>query len=134
MISHATALRIFKFGMIGVVGFCVDSAVLLFGTEIIGLDPYTARVISYIAAASATWLGNRIFTFADRPKGAVAKQWMLFVAFNAIGFAFNYSTYVLLVSNIPYVHDNLIWGVAGGALVGMVVNYIASTRFIFPAT
>lgn len=93
MINKETALRIIKFGFIGVIGFCVDSGVLLLGTKILNLDPYSARIISYLVAATTTWLGNRLLTFADRPKTPLAKQWLLFLSLNAVGFAVNYTTY-----------------------------------------
>jgi putative flippase GtrA len=134
MISKATALRFFKFGMIGMLGFAVDSLVLLFGTNILSLDPYTARIISYLAAATTTWLGNRMFTFSDRPKTPIAKQWVLFLVLNGIGFVINYSTYAFLVAQYPYIYAHPVWAVAAGSLTGMVFNYVASTRFVFRAT
>lgn len=134
MINKETALRIIKFGFIGVIGFCVDSGVLLFGTKILNLDPYSARIISYLAAATTTWLGNRLLTFADRPKTPLAKQWLLFLSLNAVGFAVNYTTYAVLVASFAYIYANPTWAVAAGSLAGMVLNYVASTRVIFPRT
>ncbi len=134
MIKKETALRLIKFGFIGVIGFCVDSGVLLFGTKILNLDPYSARIISYLVAASTTWLGNRLLTFADRPKTPLAKQWALFLSLNAVGFAVNYTTYAVLVAQFPYIYAHPVWAVAAGSLAGMVLNYVASTRIIFPKT
>ncbi len=124
-------LRFFKFGIVGTLGFVVDSAVLLFGTDILGLDPYSARIISYVVAASTTWAGNRFFTFQDRPKAPAGRQWSLFVAVCAIGFAINYGTYVLLLNTMPIVREFPVWGVAAGAIAGMFFNFVASSRFVF---
>jgi putative flippase GtrA len=132
MLTPETLKRIIKFGMIGTVGFMVDAAVLWVCTKTFGLDPYTARLISYVVAATATWMGNRLFTFADRPKTSIAKQWLSFLMFNACGFVVNYSVYAMLVANIPYVYEHPVWAVAAGSLAGMTINYVASTRFIFP--
>ncbi len=134
MMISATALRFLKFGFIGIIGFAVDSAVVLFGIFFLHLDPYTARVISYIAAATTTWLGNRVLTFADRPKQRPAKQWLLFLAVNGPGMVVNYLVYALLVSQFPYIYENPVWAVAAGSLAGMVLNYVASSRFVFPST
>lgn len=134
MINKETALRIIKFGFIGVIGFCVDSGVLLLGTKILNLDPYSARIISYLVAATTTWLGNRLLTFADRPKTPLAKQWLLFLSLNAVGFAVNYTTYAVLVGQFAYIYAHPVWAVAAGSLAGMVLNYVASTRVIFPRT
>ena len=132
MISKVMAIRLLKFGFIGVIGFVVDSAVLLLGTNVLGLDPYTGRIISFIVAATTTWIGNRLLTFADRPKTRLAKQWLLFLMVNGPGMLVNNSVYVLLVSQFPYIHDHPVWAVAAGSLGGMVFNYVASSRFVFP--
>lgn len=138
MISKATALRFLKFGFIGGIGFVVDSAVLLCGTKVLGLDPYTARIISYVIAATTTWFGNRIFTFADRQTHRqakqIAKQWLLFLTVNGPGMLVNNGVYVLLVSQFPYIYEHPVWAVAAGSLAGMVFNYVASSRFVFPST
>lgn len=134
MIQHPTVLRFLKFGFIGGIGFVVDSAVLLFGTKILNLDPYSARLISYLVAASTTWLGNRLLTFADRAKTPLAKQWVLFLALNAVGFAINYTTYALLVAHFPYIYAYPVWAVAAGSCAGMLFNYVAASRFVFPKT
>ncbi len=138
MISKATALRFLKFGLIGGIGFVVDSTVLLLGTKILNLDPYTARIISFIVAATTTWFGNRIFTFADRPKQRqakqMAKQWLLFLSVNGPGMLVNNGVYVFLVSQYPYIYEHPVWAVAAGSLAGMVFNYVASSRFVFPST
>jgi putative flippase GtrA len=132
MISKAIILRLAKFGFIGVIGFAVDSAVLLCGTNIFGLDLYSARIISYVVAATTTWLGNRLLTFADRPKTSLVKQWATFLALNGVGFLANYTVYAVLVAQFPYIYEHPVWAVAVGSLAGMMFNYVASTRFIFP--
>lgn len=132
MIFTATFLRMFKFGCVGVMGFAVDSGVLLFCIKIIGLDPYSARIISYIVAATATWFGNRMLTFADRPKTGRRRQWLLFLAANGPGMLVNNSVYALAISHIPYVYDNPVWAVAAGSVAGMLLNYVAATRLVFP--
>lgn len=127
-----TFIRFFKFGIIGTLGFVVDSAVLMACTKLLGMDPYTGRAISYVAAASATWAGNRFFTFRDRPQASAGKQWGLFVAVNALGFAINYGTYAVLLETVQAVRDFPVWGVAAGAIAGMFFNFAASSRLVFP--
>lgn len=126
-----TFFRFFKFGLIGTLGFVVDSAVLMLCTEMLKLDPYTGRIISYLAAATCTWAGNRFFTFKDRPQASAGKQWGLFVAVNALGFAINYGTYALLLETVEAVRAFPVWGVAAGAIAGMFFNYAASSRLVF---
>jgi len=52
-----------KFGMVGIIGFFVDSYALYGFMDFLGLDLYVGRLASYLVAATATWALNRIFTF-----------------------------------------------------------------------
>jgi len=127
--------RIAAFGCIGVLGLVVDIATLRCATQLFGFNPYAGRVLSYLVAATSTWLGNRSLTFADRPQPTTAqarsKQWLLFLALNAIGFAINYGTYAVLLNYVPLVHDHLFLGVAAGSLAGMGFNFVAANWVVF---
>jgi putative flippase GtrA len=126
----ATALQFLKFGVVGTIGFVVDSAVLYAGLAL-GLGLYLGRAVSYLAAATTTWALNRAWTFRGQGSGPAAKQWATFVAVNLIGFACNYGTYAALVSTMPLVARHPIIGVAAGSLAGMVGNFVLSRRFVF---
>ncbi len=126
--------EMFRFGLVGVAGFVVDAGVLQ-GLLALGAGPYEGRLVSYVAAASATFLLNRAFTFRDRPKSATPmRQWVLFLALNLVGFACNYGTYAALVAWVPLVAAWPVLGVAAGSLAGMVGNFLLSRRFVFGAT
>jgi putative flippase GtrA len=126
-------VEMLRFGVVGVAGFVVDSAVLL-GMLALGLGPYAGRVVSYVAAASATFALNRAWTFRHRPASAdPLRQWALFLALNLVGFACNYGTYVALIATAPFVERNPVIGVAAGSLAGMVGNFVLSRRFVFGA-
>lgn len=120
-----------RFTMVGVVGFAVDSAVLYLCLHGFGLDPYRGRVVSYLAAASATWYLNRRITFADRsPPG---RQWARFIATNALGALVNYGSYSAVVALLPAGTWIPLLGVAVGALAGLGFNFTASRRYVFKA-
>jgi putative flippase GtrA len=128
---RATIEQFLRFGVVGTVGFLVDSAVLL-GMMALGLGPYGGRVLSYIAAASATFALNRAWTFRDARRDApVARQWGRFLALNLVGFAANYGTYAALVASLPAVAQYPVLGVAAGSLAGMFINFGLSRRFVF---
>ena len=99
----ATLRQFVKFGMVGAIGFLVDSGVLKLCIEAFGLDPYTGRVISFILAASTTWFCNRIFTFRGQNNDAIHQQWLKFVIVSAGGFVFNYGAYAILMKTQPLV-------------------------------
>ncbi len=125
-----TALQFGRFGVVGTVGFLVDTAVL-YGALALGLGLYSGRALSYVAAATTTWALNRLWTFRGRGEGPALRQWALFLAVNLIGFASNYGTYAVLVAAVPQVAENPILGVAAGSLAGMAGIFLLSLRYVF---
>ncbi len=119
-----------RFGVVGVAGLVVDIAVLL-AAMALGLDKYSGRVVSYLAAVTATFSLNRAWTFRERRGGgAVGAQWARFALLNLVGFAANYGTYALLVS-LTATHP--VVAVAAGAVAGMGFNFVLSRRYVFQA-
>ena len=120
-----------RFGVVGTVGFVVDSAVLL-AMLWVGLGPYGGRVVSYLAAASTTFALNRAWTFRSAARDApVAAQWGRFVLLNLVGFVANYGTYAVLIATTAVVAAHPVLGVAAGSLAGMFINFGLSRRFVF---
>ncbi len=123
----------FLFGVVGTIGFVIDSAVLL-GAMALGAGPYFGRVLSYLAAATGTYALNRLWTFRDRAGDApMARQWALFLLVNLVGFACNYGTYAALVTWVEVVQRYPVLGVAAGSLAGLAGNFLLSRRFVFAA-
>ncbi|NMJ44025.1 GtrA family protein [Roseomonas sp. JC162] len=120
-----------RFGVVGVIGFVVDTAVLYAGLAL-GAGLYLGRAVSYVAAATATWALNRAWTFRGRGTGGpIHRQWLLFVVVNLGGFVLNYGTYALLVTFVPTVAAHPVLGVAAGALAGMFANFALSRQIVF---
>jgi putative flippase GtrA len=128
-----TLLQFGRFGVVGTIGFLVDTAVL-YGGMALGLGLYSGRAVSYVAAATTTWGLNRIWTFRGQGGGPVLRQWALFLAVNLVGFACNYGTYAALVASVAFVAQHPVIGVAAGSLAGMIGNFLLSRRFVFGAT
>jgi putative flippase GtrA len=125
-----TVLQFLRFGVVGTIGFVVDTAVLYAGLAL-GLGLYGGRAVSYLAAATTTWALNRAWTFRGQGQAPVIRQWALFVAINLVGFAFNYGTYAALIATVAFVAQYPVIGVAAGSLAGMLGNFLLSRRFVF---
>ncbi|WP_211844572.1 GtrA family protein [Neoroseomonas eburnea] len=123
-------LEFMRFGIVGTIGFVVDTAVL-YGALALGGGLYLGRAISYVSAATTTWGLNRVWTFRGRGSGPVHRQWALFLVVNLVGFALNYGTYALLVSLVPLVAAHPVLGVAAGSIAGMFTNFALSRRLVF---
>jgi putative flippase GtrA len=123
--------ELFRFGVVGVVGFVVDAGVLQLGLQL-GAGPWLGRVFSYLAAATVTFSLNRIWTFrmADRSR-PFARDWSVFLLVNLVGFVCNYGTYAVLIAGVPSVREMPVLGVAAGSLAGMAGNFLLSRRYVF---
>jgi putative flippase GtrA len=124
-----TAGQFFRFGVIGTGGFIVDSTVLYIALHALKLDPYSGRLLSWFVAATFTWAMNRRFTFSDtRPP---VKQWLAFLAANAVGGIVNYAVYAALITFSATVAATPILGVAAGSIAGLFFNFTASKWVVF---
>lgn len=133
IISEATLRQFFKFGIVGVVGFAVDNAMLYFGIDVLCLGHVVAGFFSFPFAVTITWIGNRLFTFRHAPHAEAAQQLAKFTLVCAIGLIFNRGTYSLLVSHIAVVYDHPWLGLLAGTGAGMFFNFFAAKRHVFGA-
>jgi putative flippase GtrA len=130
---HGIARQFFKFGVIGVLGFGVDSAFLYLGIYAFGLSRIAAGLFSFPFAVFSTWFGNRIFTFRNAPQMPAAQQLAKFAAVCAVGLVFNRGTYTLLVTYVPLVYAHPVLGLLAGTCTGMFFNFFVARRHVFGA-
>ena len=124
-----TLPRFLRFALVGAAGFFVDVAAL-YASFALGAGVYTGRVISYLCAATFTWGVNRRFTFASEAPPSFG-EWLRFMLANASGGLVNYGTYAALVFWGSGLLGHPALAVACGSVAGLVVNYLASSHFVF---
>ena len=127
-------LSILRFAIIGALGMPVDAGILWLMTHRFGLDPYSGRIVSWLCAATFTWTGNRYFTFrATRARGlsSTAREWLRFLAANAVGGLVNVGLYSTLVRFAPPPVNNLYVALVLGVLAGLVFNFTLSKKMVF---
>lgn len=118
-----------KFGVVGVIGFLIDTATVYGLRGSIGL--YGAGGVAYLVAASGNWVLNRVWTFRGHGSGPAHRQWALFMTTNLLGFALNRGTYALLVTFVAQCAAQPVYAVAAGAVAGMFVNFSMSRSVVF---
>jgi len=123
--------QILLFAISGLIGFIVDAGIVQFLVREIGMDPYGARVLSFLAAATTTWGFNRRYTFAGHGGGSRRRELARYLVAMAFGFALNYGAYAFCVATWPLVRSWPAIGVAVGSVAGAVVNFLSSKYWIF---
>jgi putative flippase GtrA len=123
--------QILLFAISGVLGFVVDAGIVQFLVRELGANPYGARVISFLAAATTTWSFNRKYTFAGHGGGSRRRELARYLIAMAVGFGLNYGAYVACVLLWPLVRLWPAIGVAAGSVAGAVVNFLRSKYWIF---
>jgi putative flippase GtrA len=129
------ALRkeILMFAISGLVGFVVDASIVQFLVREWSINPYEARLVSFLCAATTTWAFNRKFTFAGRSSGSRRRELIRYIIAMAGGFALNYGAYAACVASFPIVREWPAIGVAAGSIGGAMVNFLSSKYWIFRA-
>lgn len=121
-----------SFVVVGAIGFVVDVGVLYLAAPHLGW--YGGRVVSWIAAATATWLLNRHFTFrARRSDRSIAREYAHYMLTMLGGALVNYAAYVLTLHWIGGTWAPTL-GVAIGSCAGLVVNFLSARHLVFRAS
>jgi putative flippase GtrA len=127
-----------KFGVIGGLGFVIDVGLfnlLRFAGSPGALEskPLTAKAISVTAATIVTYIGNRHWTWAHRPRNARHREALLFFVFSALGLGIAlgclaFSHYALGLHSA--LADNVSANVVG-LLLGMAFRFWAYRTYVF---
>ncbi|WP_431274505.1 GtrA family protein [Variovorax ureilyticus] len=120
-----------SFAVVGAIGFVVDVGVLYLASPHLGW--YGGRVLSWTAAATATWLLNRRFTFRARRSGAsIVREYAHYMLTMLGGALVNYAAYVLTLRWAGGSWGPAL-GVAVGSCAGLVVNFLSARYLVFRA-
>lgn len=127
------ASQILRFGVIGSLGFAVDTATVYAAHFGLGLGLYAAGALGFLVAATFTWAMNRRFTFPEAQSQARGRQWARFVATQTLGFLVNRGTYAGLVASVALAREHPVLAVAAGSLAGMALNFVTARAIAFRA-
>jgi putative flippase GtrA len=122
-----------KFGIVGLIGMVVDiggSNLLVLG-PLTG-KPLTASGLSMIAATFVTYFGNRHWTWKDRDRRSVRREYTLFFALNAIALGIGtalmaFTTYVLNLDSHLWFNIAKVLGIG----LGTLFRFWSYRRFVF---
>ena len=131
-IARAHMNRLFKFLAAGGAGFAVDFTTFWAMLKFAHLPPLPARLIAFAIAVVFTYVFNRAFTFADRPRrGRV--EWATYFAASAVAAVVNIGVFTVALKFLgawplaPYAAMPI------GVAAGLVVNFVCYNFIVFRA-
>jgi|SRR5690348_4549866 len=120
------------FAVGGAIGLVVDAGVVQALVSLAGWNPYLARVLSFLCAASVTWWWNRRRTFAHRRSGRTAgSEWLHWMGLMGLGALVNYGVYAAVLLAFPFAHRWPAVAVAVGSALAAGVNFVAARTVLF---
>jgi putative flippase GtrA len=126
-----------KFGAVGSVAFVIDVAIFNLLRQA-GVESLTSAAISMAIAATVAFIGNRFWTWRDRERSGLRREYTLYFVFNAVGLlialvCLGISTYALgaiwPVFATPLA-ENISKQIVGGAL-GTVFRFWSYRNIVF---
>ncbi|MDE2157197.1 MAG: GtrA family protein [Xanthomonadaceae bacterium] len=124
--------EIMLFALGGVLGLLVDAGVVQALVGVAGWDPYLARVLSFLLAATVTWWWNRHYTFATRRSDRAAHaEWLHWLGLMSFGAMINYGVYALLLLHFAALHRWPAAAAAAGSAVAALVNFATARGILF---
>jgi putative flippase GtrA len=126
-----------KFGTVGAVTYVLDTTILNLALSA-GVNPLLAKTLSTAVAATAAFLGNRYWTWRDRARSGLHREYTLYFVFNVVGLGIGLaclgiSHYVL--GRVWPVFTTQLADVISANVVGMVggtlFRFWSYRRFVF---
>lgn len=130
MVRLSREIGLFLLGGLG--GLVIDAGIVQILVSFGHWNPYLARLLSFLLAATFTWWWNRRYTFAARHSGRSPRaEWLHWMALMGLGALVNYGVYALLLLNYPVLHRWPAVAVAAGAGLAALVNFSTARRVLF---
>jgi len=125
--GRATVFKLVSFGLIGVLNTAVDFSVFSLGYYLFGLPIVVANMLSWIVAASCSYLLNSRITFSiDARHDLSVRKYFVFLLAQSAGFAANTATVLIASRFMPVLFGKVL---AIGA--SFVVNFSLSHFVVF---
>jgi putative flippase GtrA len=137
--SGALLHQLWKFALVGGVGFVLDVAVFnalrltLFTPEHVHAGPLLAKTVSTVVAIIANWIGNRYWTFGPHRSTRSALEAVEFIAVSVLGMLVGLaclwvSHYMLGLDTV--LADNISSNVVG-LLLGSAVRFALYRHWVY---
>jgi len=131
LINKLFQRKIFRFATVGLIGFVVDYLTLQFFYLIMGFPIMLSRTLSFLFAVLSNWLLNRKWTFSSHQETNLKKQYSKFLMASAVAAIPNLVVFKVLIMWLPQGQLSILLALVAGILVGFVVNFLLSLKWVF---
>jgi putative flippase GtrA len=124
--------EMFKFGIVGGVGFVVS----LVGADLLrydaGFGKYKALTVATLAATVVTFIGNRYWTYRNRPRTGTARESITFFVMNGIGILIQYAS-VFVIQDLVGLSGKIWYNVANllGIAIGTCFRFYSYRKWVW---
>ncbi|WP_042283147.1 GtrA family protein [Nocardiopsis alba] len=130
----ALAAEVGKFGSVGAIAYVVQVAITNLVWSVTDLSLIAGQVIGTTCAIAVAFIGNRFWTFRDRPGTGLGRETLLFLLMNGVGMliqvgCLSFAVHVLGLDG-P-VATNIAGNVVGVGL-GTLFRFFAYRTWVFP--
>ncbi len=81
--------QIMKFGVVGVIAFVIDYGVMIFLTEVFGLNPVISATVSFTVSVIFNYLASMRYVFSHREGMSRTREFVIFIILSVIGLVIN---------------------------------------------
>lgn len=115
-----------KFGVVGVIAFCIDYGLLAFLTEVFGINYLISATISFTASVVFNYIASMRYVFTHKEDLSKRKEFIIFVVLSVIGLIINN---VCMWAGVELFGIHYLITKIGATAIVMVWNFV--TRKIF---
>lgn len=116
-----------KFGLVGVIATIIDFGVLIFLTEVFGLDPVVSAGISFTVSLIFNYYASMRYVFRHRKDLSRQKEFVIFIILSVIGLAIN--EVMMWAGTVPLNLNYLFVKVLATAVV-LIWNFLSRKKWL----
>ena len=119
--------QMIKFGFVGFLCFFIDWGIMVFLTEVFGINPLISSAISFTVSVTANYILSVTFVFETDKNANKGSQFVIFVLLSIVGLGAN-ELCMWLGTDLLGIHYMITK--VGATAVVMVYNFITRKIFI----
>lgn len=119
--------QLIKFGFVGFLCFFIDWGIMVFLTEVFGIDPLISSAISFTVSVTVNYILSVTFVFETDKNANKGSQFVIFVLLSIVGLGVN-EVCMWLGTDLIGIHYMITK--VGATAVVMVYNFITRKIFI----